>query len=113
MTMTDANEIKPWAHLPYDYELKSWTYLFAELIRGNKTADMRDKRDRDYKPFQRVVLREFDHTKGVYTGRWAHCMITHVISNDTPCAMSSAALDRNFCILSLRVGQTSEEDLNA
>lgn len=100
-------------NLPIDYELKSWTYLFRELIAGRKTADMRDKRDREYKVGQRVLLREFDHTNGTYTGRWAHCMITHIISNDTPCAMSSAALDRNFCILSLRVGMTSEEDMHA
>lgn len=87
--------------LQYDYEVKSWTYLFQAFIDGRKRHDMRDLRDRPYKVGDVMKLREFDHTIGNYTGREALAKITYITSNNTPCAMSSAALDNNFAILSI------------
>ncbi len=89
--------------MEYDYEVKSWPWFFEEMISGQKKHDMRDKRDRDYAVGDRMLLREFDPRYGEYTGRAAIATITYITDNVTPCAMSSAALDRNFAILSLDV----------
>jgi len=64
---------------------------------------MRDMRDRDYKVGDRMLLREYDPFGGGYSGRQAIATITYITSHETPCAMSSAALDRNFAILSVEV----------
>jgi uncharacterized protein YqfB (UPF0267 family) len=82
--------------------VKSWTYLFDSIVAGNKTADMRDKTEREYKIGDTMTLQRYDQATGEYTGEEIDAMITHVISNDTPCAMSSVALHRNYCILSLK-----------
>lgn len=87
--------------MKYDYEVKSWPYLFQAFIEGRKRHDMRDLRDRLYKVGDVMKLREFDQTIGEYTGREALAKITYITSNLTPCAMSSAALDNNFAILSI------------
>ncbi len=85
------------------YEVKSWTYLFDEIVAGRKTADMRDKTERDYKVDDTMLLRRYDQASGAYTGEEVEVKITHIISNDTPCAMSSVALARDYCILSLKL----------
>ena len=84
------------------HTVKSWTYLYDEIVSGRKTADMRDKTERDYRVGDTMTLRRYDQATGEYTGETCNVEITHVISNDTPCAMSSVALHRNYCILSIR-----------
>lgn len=92
------------ANLPdYDYEVKSWPAFYTAMVSGKKKHDMRDKRDRAYKIGDRLKLREYDPFSGAYTGREAVFKVTYITSNDTPCAMSSAALDRDFCILSMEL----------
>jgi hypothetical protein len=88
---------------PYDYEVKSWPWFFEPMVAKKKTHDMRDMRDRSYKIGDRMLLREFDPRDGKYTGRCALATITYITSTDTPCAMSSATLDKNFAILSVSV----------
>jgi len=83
--------------------VKSWTYLYDEIVAGRKTADMRDKTERDYKVDDFMTLQRYDQATGKYTGEECVVLITHIISNDTPCAMSSVALNRDYCILSLRL----------
>lgn len=85
------------------HEVKSWTYLFDEIVAGRKTADMRDKTERPYAVGDTMTLCRYDQATGRYTGETAEVEITHVISNDTPCAMSSVALHRSYCILSLKL----------
>ena len=85
----------------FDYEVKSWPWLFSKMIEGSKKHDMRDKRDRDYEVGDVMKLREFDPRSGTYTGRSALFRITYITDNVTPCAMSSSSLDRNFAILSV------------
>lgn len=89
--------------LSTDYEVKSWPAFFSKMISGEKKHDMRDKRDREYKVGDSMLLREYDPFGGGYTGRWAVVEITYITSNVTPCAMSSAALDNDFCILSVEL----------
>lgn len=89
--------------MDYDYKVKSWPWFFEPMCKGIKKHDMRDKRDRDYKVGDRMLLREFDPRNGTYTGREAIALITYITDNVTPCAMSSGALDNNYCILSVEV----------
>lgn len=95
-----------------EHEVKSWTNLYDPLVAGWKTADIRDKRDRNYRVGDMLIMRRYDFANGVYTGEKARCLITHIISNDTPCAMSSTGLDRNLCILSLRLFAHKDADGN-
>ena len=94
----------------YDYEVKSWPWLFEPMCAGQKTHDMRDKRDRPYKVGDRMLLREFDPRTGFYTGREATALITYITDNVTPCAMSSGALATDFAILSVTVGELGDTD---
>ena len=83
--------------------VKSWCYLFEALTSGRKKHDIRDMRERDYKIGDHLVLNEFDNTRGEYTGRQQLAKITYITDKQTPCAFSSAVLDRNFAILSLEL----------
>lgn len=94
--------------LQYDYAVKSWPWLFEQMLAGTKKHDMRDLRDRPYEIGDRMLLQEFDPRSGEYTGREAVANITYITSNMTPCAMSSAALDRNFAILSVQIEANPE-----
>jgi len=85
------------------HKVKSWIYLFQAAKTGIKKHDFRDMRDRDYKVGDVLVLQEFDQTTGKYTGEELPFLITYITSNMTPCAMSSAALENNFCVLSIEM----------
>lgn len=84
-----------------EYNVKSWVPFFQAFTRGEKKHDMRDLVDRDYKVGDILNLQEYDPFEGKYTGHEMRMKITYITSNKTPCAFSSAALDKNFCILSL------------
>ena len=85
------------------HKVKSWTYLFSALCSGEKKHDIRDMRERNYKVGDELILQEFEQTSGKYTGREATALITYITDKNTPCAFSSAVLDRNFGILSLKI----------
>jgi hypothetical protein len=85
------------------HEVKSWPQYFQPMLDGIKTHDMRNKLDRDYKVGDLMLLKEFDPFKGLYTGRQQLFEITYITSNVTPCALSSAFLDDNAAILSLKI----------
>ncbi len=114
LNMTTINTTTPAGNeIDYDYEVKSWPWFFEPMCSGKKKHDMRDMRDRPYKIGDRMLLREWDPRNGQYTGREAIAMITYITSNEAPCAMSSTALDRNTCILSLVVSELGDTDRNA
>ena len=81
--------------------VKSWVPFFQAFLRGEKKHDMRDMKDREYKVGDYLHLQEYDPFKGEYTGVEMTMKITYITSRDTPCAFSSSALDRDYCILSL------------
>lgn len=81
-------------------ELKSWSYLFKSIKQGYKTHDLR-KKDRHYYVGQRLKLCEYDQVTGTYTGDFVIVEVTYITDNVHPCAVSSAALDNNFAILSI------------
>jgi len=84
-----------------EHKVKSWVPFFQAFLRGEKKHDMRDLKDRKYAVGDVLVLQEYDPFTGKYTGEELRMKITYITSRDTPCAFSSAALDRDYCILSL------------
>jgi hypothetical protein len=85
--------------------VKSWCYLYSAAILGLKTHDFRDMTERDYKVGDHLHFREFDQTKGEYTGREALFEITYITDRKTPCAMSSCALGKDYGVLSIKLIQ--------
>lgn len=85
------------------HEVKSWCYLYEAAIKGIKRHDFRDMSERDYKIGDELHFKEFDQTKGTYTGREAVFKITYITDNRTPCAMSSCALDKKYGVLSIKL----------
>jgi hypothetical protein len=85
------------------HKVKSWPCYFQPMVDGIKKHDMRNMKDREYNVGDRLLLQEYDHTTGEYTHREALFEITYITSKDTPCALSSAMLDDNGCILSLKL----------
>lgn len=103
LTIFNADNPPPSNPFAYDHIIKSWPAFFSLTIKGQKKADMRDKRDRDYKVGDRIQLREWDPFGSGYSGRWADILVTHIIGNESPCAMSSVGLDPNMVILSMEL----------
>ena len=85
------------------HQLKSWSPFFQAIKSGEKTHDLRDNSDRDFKVGEIVELFEYDPFKGEYTGENVTAEITYMTSRDLPCAFSLAVLDPKYCILSLKV----------
>ena len=85
------------------HTLKSWTQFFQAIKAGKKLHDLRSKKDRRFKVGDKLCLMEYDPFSGAYTGDSVIVEITFITSNDTPCAYSSAVLDRDYCILSLKL----------
>lgn len=83
------------------HNVKSWPKYFQPILDGIKKHDMRNMKDREYKVGDILNLQEYDPFEGKYTGREAKFRITYITSRATPCALSSAMLDDNGCILSL------------
>lgn len=84
-----------------EHVVKSWPQFFEPMLEGAKKHDMRNMKDRNYKRHDTMLLQEYDPFKGEYTGREARFLITFITSKATPCALSSAMLDDDACILSL------------
>lgn len=96
------------------HKVKSWTHLFEALISGKKKHDFRIRTERNYQVGDTLILREFDYVNGVYTGRCQDAEITYVTDLNTPCALSSAMLNRDACVLSLELYDDvyHESDIN-
>lgn len=83
------------------HTVKSWTFLFEPLIKGEKTHDIRVM-DRDYKIGDTMVLQEYDWGNKTYTGRETKAEITYITSQAVPCAFSHTVLHPQYCVLSVR-----------
>jgi uncharacterized protein YqfB (UPF0267 family) len=86
-----------------DHVLKSWPKFFQEIAAGRKKHDIRDKTEYDFKIGDWCLLKEYDPFLGSYTGETCLVEITYITSNDTPCAFSSAALGKDFAVLSFEL----------
>ncbi len=86
-----------------DHTMKSWPAFFQAIKSGHKKHDVRSIADRDFKVGQLALLQEYDPFRGVYTGDELMVQISFITSRETPCALSSVVLDRDYAILSLDV----------
>ncbi len=85
------------------HECKSWSHFFQAIKSGHKKHDLRYDGDRNFQVGDLIVLREYDPFAGMYTGAECRVHVTYITSRATPCAFSSAALERDYCILSLEL----------
>lgn len=84
-----------------EHRVKSWPSFFEATLSGVKTHDVRRISDRDYQVGDTLRLMEFDPEKKQYTGRELCVRITYITSAKSPCALSEACLDPDYCILSI------------
>jgi hypothetical protein len=84
-----------------EHKVKSWPSFFEATLAGPKTHEVRRMSDRDYQVGDTLRLMEFDPEKQQYTGRELRVRITYITSAKSPCALSDACLDPDFCILSI------------
>lgn len=87
---------------PATHRLKCWPEFFQAILDGRKMHDLRRCDDRHFSIGDRLELREFDPKTERYSGRELTVEVTYVTSAEVPCALSAQALDRNFCILSIK-----------
>lgn len=76
------------------HELKTWPPYFDEVVRGSKNFELR-KQDRPYKTGDLLLLREWDYTKGEYTGREIKRIIMYILTG------GQFGLQEGYCILGL------------
>ena len=84
-----------------EHKVKSWPEFFEAILSGIKTHEVRRMTDRDYQVGDTLRLMEFDPDSGQYTGREQCVKITFVTSAKSPCALSEACLNPDYCILSV------------
>lgn len=105
--LLDASFEKSSFRPPITHEVKSWPNLFAATLRGEKTHEMRKTLDRDYRIADYLNLNEYDPTTSTYSGRTLLLRITYVTSTQIPCALSGEGLGSNYCILSVKIVDSS------
>ena len=85
------------------HELKSWPEFFTEILTGKKCHDLRQSIDRVFEVGDHLRLREFNRKIEQYTGRETIVEVTYITSQISPCAYSETALNKGFCILSIKL----------
>lgn len=60
------------------HSLKTWMPYFQDILDGKKTFEFRNN-DRNFEVGDEVVLREYDHEKGEFTGRQLFGTITYLL----------------------------------
>lgn len=83
-------------------KLKSWSPFFQAIKAGQKTHDLRSKKDREFFVGQLLTLAEYEPFTGQYTGDEIDVVVTFITDDVTPCAFSSAVLDKGYAILSIK-----------
>jgi Domain of unknown function (DUF3850) len=80
------------------HQVKSWSHLFDAIVSGAKAYDLR-KNDRNYQIGDELVLARYDNIAGRFTGDVCKRTVSYITSSTTPCAVSSAVLPNEYCIL--------------
>lgn len=67
------------------HRLKVWPFFFREIAEGRKHTEFR-KHDRDFRPGDRLLLREYHPLKKEYTGRcvWRVVVYAYPVDNFAP-----------------------------
>ena len=76
------------------HELKTWCEYFEEVFMGRKTFELR-KDDRGFEVGHFLILKEWDHVKGEYTGRSLARRIRYVLKG------GQFGLQEGFVIMSI------------
>lgn len=76
------------------HELKTWRDVFRAAKSGAKTAEYR-KNDRNFKVGDHLNLREWDETKGDYTGESLMVRVNHIIFG------GPFGIPIGFCVMSV------------
>ena len=90
------------------HDIKAWPATYASLADGSRTFDIR-RNDRDYKPGDKLRIREFDPAKQLYTGHELRRRIAYVFGPGLVDYMSAwpahvfHALSPGYCVLGLAV----------
>lgn len=87
---------------PNHHYVRSWSHFYKAIRDGLKTHDLRDD-DRNYQVGDLICLQEYDNIEGRYTGQELWTEVTYITGRATPCAYSSAVLQKGYVILSIRV----------
>jgi hypothetical protein len=85
------------------HKCKSWTPFYDAIANGSKKHDLRYDTDRHFEIGDIITLQRYDPFEGKYTGDELDVKVTYITSSVTPCAFSSAVLDKEYCILSLEI----------
>lgn len=81
------------APLPVLHAIKSWPQFYAELLAGRKLFEVR-KNDRDYRPRDYLLLREYDPAEYTFTGRSSWWQIVY-LTKDHP------GIRRGYIVMSI------------
>jgi hypothetical protein len=86
------------------HNVKIWQRPYEAIERGDKTFDVR-RNDRNYQVGDILILEEFRHAVGEYTGRKIVRLITYVMQStdtltDNPVA---EAIAPGYCVLGLKI----------
>jgi len=84
------------------HKVKSWTHFYDAIASGIKTHELRHD-DRNYQVGDQMLLQKFDNIEGKYTGDECLVEITYITNRNKPCAFSGSVLQRDYCILSIRL----------
>lgn len=82
--------------------VKSWSHFFDAIKAGQKTHDLRVD-DRNYQVGDQLILQKYDNINGFYLHDECTVEITYITNRQKPCAFSSAVLEPNYCILSIKL----------
>lgn len=84
------------------HTVKSWSHFFDAIKAGQKTHELRHD-DRNYQVGDHIVLQKYDNINGLYTGDECTVEVTYITNRQKPCAFSGSVLDRDYCILSIKL----------
>ena len=84
------------------HELKTWPEPFSEVVRGDKTVEIRSSRDRSFRAGDLLLLRHFDNIRDSYEDRHgdtpeALVLVTHVVQG------GSWGIPADLDVLSIRL----------
>ena len=77
------------------HTLKTWIEYFEEVLMGHKTFEIR-KNDRDFKVGDMLILREWDNSKEIFTGRSIAVNVIYILKG------GSFGLEDGFVIMSIK-----------
>lgn len=66
-------------------ELQIWPQYFEEILSGNKTFEVIEKRNRDFRVGKKLILMCYDSVTKKYDGRCIVKKISYVLDDSTLC----------------------------